>query len=86
MSTDTVRQLRVRRAAAVRLEGGDPWRRPEPAHLTAAQLSAWSAAANWIAADGVTPIIPREVLRLLWQRGGPDRQLAERIATNGGGR
>ncbi|MGW3542049.1 hypothetical protein ACWDNI_16100 [Nocardia niigatensis] len=82
----TVQQLRNRRAAACRMVGGDPWPRQyeSDAEPTAAQLSAWADAANHVAADGLCPVVPREILRLLWKRGGSDRQLAEQIATNGG--
>jgi hypothetical protein len=86
MSAGLAHQLRVRRAAAQRLEGGDPWPRQygSDSEPTAAQLSAWSDAASHVAADGLCPIVPREVLRLLWKRGGADRQLAEQVAVNGG--
>ncbi|WP_156773008.1 hypothetical protein [Nocardia sp. 852002-51101_SCH5132738] len=78
-------QLHRRAAAARRLPGGDPWPRTvRELDLSTHQLSAWSSAVNHIASDGVCPIVPREVLELLWQRGGADRELAEQIHERGG--
>lgn len=77
-------QLHRRAAAARRLPGGDPWPATRELDLSTHQLEAWSNAVNHIASDGVCPIVPREVLELLWQRGGADRELAEQLAANGG--
>ncbi|WP_156959438.1 hypothetical protein [Nocardia sp. BMG51109] len=73
-------QLRRRARCAERLPGGDPWL--EGLHdddqvPTARQLSAWSAAAQDIWQSGCTPVVPREVARQLWKRGGADRELVE---------
>lgn len=78
-------QLHRRAAAARRVPGGDPWTADTRELDTSThQLEAWSAAANHIAADGLCPILPREIVRLLWQRGGADRALAEQINERGG--
>lgn len=83
--------LRRRRDAARRLpplECGcrDPWtcrcHELSPA-LDARELAAWSDAARHVAIVGV-PILPAEVLRALWRRGGDDRALAEHIHDLGG--
>jgi hypothetical protein len=45
--------------------------------LTERALDAWRDAAKHVLATGRTPILPLEVRRALWRRGGHDRQLAE---------
>ncbi|WP_051756040.1 hypothetical protein [Nocardia sp. NRRL WC-3656] len=78
-------ELHRRAAAARRLPGGDPWPASTSGELDISthQLEAWSAAANHIAADGLCPVLPREIVQLLWQRGGADRELAEQINERG---
>ncbi len=48
--------------------------------LTDRQLDGWAAAARHVIfTTGKTPILPVEVLRVLWSRGGEDRYLAEKL-------
>jgi hypothetical protein len=47
--------------------------------LTDHQVDGWRSAAIDIIEDGHVPIVPTEVVRRLWKRGGRDRQLAERL-------
>jgi hypothetical protein len=83
--------LRRRRAAQrlMPLDCGcaDPWpcrcRRADP--LTDHQVDGWRAAALDIIEDGHAPIVPVEVVRRLWKRGGRDRELAERLRALTGG-
>lgn len=83
--------LRRRRRAAERLAildcgCADPWpcRCTVPA-LTERALDAWRAAAEVVLDTGKTPLLPLEVLRALYRRGGDDRVLAEQLhAANGG--
>ncbi|MBF6298035.1 hypothetical protein IU459_10800 [Nocardia amamiensis] len=78
-------QLRRRVAAAHRMEGGDPWpREHDELPITAAQLTAWAHAAAHILSDGLTPVVPVEILRALWRCGGEERDLAVRVAETGG--
>ncbi|OSC27105.1 hypothetical protein B8W68_09900 [Mycobacterium paraintracellulare] len=56
----------------------DPW----PCHCTEPPLSehaidGWRDAAEHVLATGRTPVLPIEVRRALWRRGGADRELAE---------
>jgi hypothetical protein len=69
-------QLRRRAAAARRLPGGDPWAAAagcgrESPSLTGRKLAAWSAAISHVGGEGVTPIVPVQVLRALRRGGGP---------------
>jgi hypothetical protein len=76
------RQLHNRAVSSYRLPGGDPWIRglhDGDRNPTTAQLTAWASAANTLVADSLSPILPIEILRLLWRRGGADRELAERL-------
>ena len=78
-------QLRARRAAARRLvplDCGcrDPW----PCRCTCTPLSQWALdgwrdAAAHLLDTGWMPVLPIEVCRALWRRGGPDRALAELV-------
>jgi len=43
------------------------------------QVDGWRAAAIGIIEDGYVPIVPVEVVRRLWKRGGRDRQLAQQL-------
>jgi hypothetical protein len=80
-------RLRRRRAAAQRmppLDCGcrDPW--PCRCYATEPQLSehaldGWRDAALKVLSGGHVPLLPIEVRRALWKRGGPDRTLAERL-------
>ena len=54
--------------------------RHHPAPLTANGLDGYiDAAKHIIATTGLTPVVPPEVLRRMWARGGADRTLAEQI-------
>jgi hypothetical protein len=78
-----VAALRARRAASDRvppLDCGcrDPW----PCTCTEPPLSeravaGWRDAALAVLSVGRTPLLPLEVRRALWRRGGADRVLAE---------
>jgi hypothetical protein len=82
-ATSLGRQLRRRRDAAARsvpLDCGcrDPWpcRCTEPP-LSDWALHGWRDAAKHLLAAGHPPLVPLEVRRALWRRGGNDRELAE---------
>lgn len=84
--------LRRRRAASYRLQRldcgcRDPWgcRCHEPP--TSEQgLDAWAAAARHIMdATGCAPVVPPDMLRALWRRGGSDRELAQHVYDLAGG-
>jgi hypothetical protein len=85
------RQLRRRRAASWRLPPldcgcRDPWpcRCSEPP-LSEHALDGWRDAALRLLFDGRVPLLPIEVRRALWKRGGPDRVLAEQLHEACGG-
>lgn len=79
-------QDRRRRAAAQRLAPldcghRDPWpcRCTEPP-LSDRAINGWRDAAQYVMeTTGRTPLIPIEVLRALWRRGGEDRAFAEEL-------
>ena len=49
------------------------------------QLNAWADTARYVIdTTGCTPMVPVEVLRRLWNRGGDDRALAEKLRAAGG--
>jgi hypothetical protein len=48
-------------------------------------LDGWRDAALKVLFDGCVPVLPIEVRRALWQRGGPDRVLAEKLHEACGG-
>jgi hypothetical protein len=50
-----------------------------PRPLTEHQIDSWRSAAIGIIEDGHAPIVPIEVVRRLWKRGGRDRQLAQQL-------
>jgi hypothetical protein len=90
---DTHSQLERRRDAAHRsvpLGCGhrDPWvcgcYATEPP-LTDNQLDGWRDAALKVLSCGQLPLLPIEVRRALWKRGGPDRVLAEKLHQACGG-
>ena len=91
MGNAFVDQLHRRRNAAQRLtilECGcaDPWTHSSPSPLSDHQLDGWALAAGYILeTTGHAPVLPVDVLRRLWHRGGDDRALAEKIrnATRG---
>jgi hypothetical protein len=66
----------------------DPWVcrcGPVPA-LSDHQLDGWADTARYVLdTTGCMPILPVEVLRRLWQRGGEDRALAEKLRPATGG-
>ncbi len=44
------------------------------------QIDGWADCARYIlATTGCSPMLPLEVLRALWKRGGEDRALAEKL-------
>lgn len=82
---DALSWTRRRRAAAHRsvpLDCGcrDPWpcRCTDPP-LSEHQIDGWRNAAEHVLAGGQMPVVPIEVRRALWRRGGPDRELAETL-------
>ena len=90
-TADTVAGLRRRQRASWRLERfdcgcADPWpyRCTEPP-LTVRAVDSWRDAALHIIELGYTPLVPFEVLRALYRRGGDDRALAERLHAATGG-
>jgi hypothetical protein len=90
-TSDVVRQLRVRRAASQRLvplECGcsDPWpcRCTEPP-ISDHALDGWRDAALTLLGSELIPLVPLEVRRALYRRGGPDRVLAELLHQACGG-
>ncbi|KLO29576.1 hypothetical protein ABH37_13255 [Mycobacterium haemophilum] len=83
--------MRRRREAACRsvpLDCGceDPWpcRCTDPP-LSDHALDGWRDAALRVLFGGHVPLLPIEVRRALWKRGGPDRVLAERLHDACGG-
>ena len=89
---DITSQLHRRRSASARsipldCACRDPWpcRCTEPP-LTERALDGWAAAARHLLAAGRMPLLPVEVLRSLYRRGGPDRALAEQLHELAGGR
>ena len=78
-------QLRCRRDASHRLAildcgCADPWvHRHTGQPLTERALDGWRDAACAVLAEGMKPIVPAEIRRSLWRRGGSDRALAERL-------
>ena len=88
---DILSQLRRRRRAAERLAlldcgCSDPWpcRCTEPP-LTDRALDGWRDAAGHLIESGKTPLLPLEVLKALYRRGGTDRALAEELHAASGG-
>ena len=52
--------------------------------LTDYQLDGWADCARFVIdTAGCIPLLPTEVLRALWRRGGDDRVLAEKLRTAG---
>jgi hypothetical protein len=91
-AADTVAGLHQRRKASYRLvplDRGcrDPWvcRCTEPA-LSEDALASWRDAAEHLLATVGMPVMPLEVRRALYRRGGRDRALAERLHRGCGGR
>lgn len=74
------RREAARRVAPLDCGCPDPWpcRCTEPP-LTDAALDGWRDAALRILFNGQLPLLPIEVRRALWKRGGPDRVLAEQL-------
>lgn len=80
----TLRQLHRRREASERMVpldcgcGPDPWlcRCTQPP-LSERALDGYRAAARHVLDAGMVPVLPIEVRRALWRRGGDDRRLAE---------
>lgn len=75
---DHVAGLRRRRGASWRIPGGDPWRYSAPPP-TDRQIDGWTAATLHLLDGRLTPLVPAEVRRAWWRRGGSDRALAERM-------
>ena len=77
-------QLHRRRDGAHRLAildcgCADPWGHCTRMPLTERALDGWRDAANAVLAEGMTPMVPAEIRRSLWRRGGADRALAEKL-------
>ena len=77
-------QWRRRRQSSYRLPPlhcgcKDPWpcRCAEPPALTDRVLDGWRDAGLHLLTEGWVPLLPIEVCRALWRRGGADRKLAE---------
>ena len=89
---DPAQQLRRRHAACRRLPAlscgcVDPLVhrcRPQP-QLTEHQLDAWRDTTWHVLATGLVPLLPIEVRRALYRRGGTDRALAELLHDSCGG-
>ncbi|QFS91519.1 hypothetical protein FIV07_12190 [Mycobacterium sp. THAF192] len=83
-------QLERRRTSAHRSEPldcgcRDPWCRCTEPPLSDHAIDGWRAAALHVLACGRAPVVPIEVLRALYRRGGDDRTLAERLYALSGG-
>jgi len=52
--------------------------------LSERTVDGYRHAALHVLRDGNTPALPLEVLRALWRRGGPDRELADELYERGG--
>lgn len=69
--------LKLRRAAAERLPGGDPWSGEHlEVPMTDHQAAAWHAAVEHLERMGCLAMAPMNVRRELWRRGGSDRRLS----------
>lgn len=85
--TEPGRQLARRRAASCRTAAlpcgcRDPWQGHQPhtsGSLSDRALNGWAAALSALLEVGATPVADVAVLRALWQRGGSDRVLADRV-------
>jgi hypothetical protein len=84
-------QLRTRRQASYRLAPldcgcRDPWpcRCTQPP-LSEHALESWRVTAEYLLATAGMPVVPIEVRRAWWRRGGRDRALAERLHRGCGG-
>jgi hypothetical protein len=84
--------LRRRRAACRRMPPlgcgcRDPWpcRCSDPP-LTERQVDGWRDAALHVLGTDRIPLLPLEVRRALWRRGGADRALVQRLQDAGAGR
>lgn len=90
-TADILAQLRRRRRAAERLPlldcgCADPWPcRCTTPPLTDRDVDNWRDAAGHVMDTGKVPLLPVEVLRALYRRGGEDRALAERLHAATGG-
>lgn len=72
--------LKLRRAAAQRLPGGDPWPAEyEPVPITDNQAESWHATVEHLNHAGCLALVPIAIRRELWRRGGTDRQLSLRL-------
>ncbi|WP_137147143.1 hypothetical protein [Mycolicibacterium sp. CR10] len=86
MRTQGVAAWKRRHDAARRLPpldcgcGPDPWlcRCTQPP-LSAHALDGWADAARHLMVHGKTPLLPIEVLRALYRRGGDDQALALKL-------
>jgi hypothetical protein len=87
------RQWRARRSASKRMVpldcgcGPDPWlcRCTEPP-LSDVALAGWRDAAQHLLDSGRMPLVPLEVQRELYRRGGDDRSLAKTLHAGCGGK
>jgi hypothetical protein len=79
-----LRQLRRRRRAAERMVPLDCGCGPDPClchcntpPLSEHALDGWRDAARHVLGSGMVPVLPIDVRRALYRRGGDDRRLAE---------
>lgn len=82
-----IQQLRQRRAATCRLpvldcgHHADPWTcRHDPVTLTDQDVDGYRDAAQHLLACGLTPAPDLIAMRVMWRRGGADRDLVRAIA------
>lgn len=47
-------------------------------------VDGWQVASHHLLSMGLTPVVPVEIGRALWRRGGEDRKLVSDIASRGG--
>ena len=83
-SNNVARQLRDRRAGSRRLAPlvcghADPWQPWRPKALSDKLVDGYADAVEHLDANGLGAAGLSPELRLLWRRGGSDRQLAEQI-------
>ena len=80
------RHAAAQRVASLDCGCPDPWpcRCTEPP-LSEHALDGWRDAAVKLLFGGNVPLLPIEVRRALWRRGGPDRVLAEKLHEACGG-
>ena len=87
--------LRGRREASERLQPlwcpecrstyADPWSHTCGIHASAPRdLDAWEDTLATLSHLGLTPMVPAEVARCIWRRGGRSLRLISRVSEHGG--